>query len=219
MRLLIAAACLAALAACNEQKPAADQAREDASAWLDRELGWVRNADPAEWAAQDNLQKKHRFMSVCSLGCAVVGIGELGVRMCYADVPVEVMDKTTEAVQSDDHAALKARARAFAESYNRHALENVKASGAGTCPPAADWDGAYARVNGILDQVYSSGFRGDVSVSEQRRVFQVRLPRGATVQAVQASLCAIVEGHGLKDIAGIEAKSVDTQDDYAPLAC
>lgn len=219
MKVVVAAACLVLLAACKEQAPAADSAAEDGHAWLQRELGWVEGADPAAWVAQDGVQKKYRFMSVCSLGCEIVGVSDVTVRMCHPDVPVDVVDKTTEAVQSDRHSALKKQARTFAESYNRLMADHLKDARAGECPPPVDWDAAYTEITGVLDGAYTSGFRGDVSVIDKRRVFQVRLPRGVTVQAMHKPLCEIIGRNGLADRAGLEVKSVDTTEDYAQLAC
>jgi hypothetical protein len=139
--------------------------------------------------------------------------------MCYPDVAVVVADKTTEAVQSDRHAALKARAKAFAETYNRMMAEHLRAEGAGACPPPVDWDAAYHEIVGVLDRTYTGGFRGDVSVNDQRRVFQIRLPRAVTREDVHKPLCEIIGRYGLRDRAGLEVKSVDTQEDYAQLAC
>jgi len=210
-------ACLAVLAACTEPPPASTAA-EDADAWLDRELGWVEGADPQVMAARDQGQKHTRFMSVCSLGCAVVGVSEITVRMCHPTVIVDVVDKTTEAVQSERHTALKSQARAFAERYNAITLEHLAASGQGDCPAPVNWDGAYTEINGALDKVYSSGFRGDVHVTEQR-AFQIRLPRGVGVKEMHGPLCEIIGRHGLKDHASLDVKSVDTTEDYARLAC
>lgn len=213
------AACAFALAACKEQAPAANSAAEDADAWLQRELGWAESADPAAWAAQDRVQRNYRFMSVCGLGCAIVGVSDVTVRMCHPTVPVDVVDKTTEAVQSERHSALKKKARAFAEDYNRLMAEHLKAAGEGACPPPVNWDGAYTEITGVLDKAYTSGFRGDVSVNEKRRAFQIRLPRGVTVQAMHEPLCEIIGRNGLADRAGLEVKSVDTTEDYARLTC
>jgi hypothetical protein len=216
---IFAAACLVLLSACKEQAPAANQAVEDADAWLTQELAWVEGADPAERLAQDRAQKNHRFLSVCSLGCGIVGVSEITVRMCHPDVPVVVVDKTTEAVQSERHSALKKQARTFAETYNRLMAEQLKAAGAGACPPPVDWDAAHTEIVSVLDRTYTGGFRGDVSISDQRRMFQIRLPRGVTRDAVHKSFCEIVARNGLADRAGLEVKSVDTQEDYAQLAC
>ncbi len=216
---VLAAVCLVLLSACKEQAPAANQAAEDADAWLTQELGWVEGADPAEQLARDRAQKKLRFLSVCSLGCEVVGVSDITIRMCFPDVAVAVADKTTEAVQSERHSALKVQARAFAETYNRLMADQLKAEGAGVCPAPVDWDTAHTEIVGVLDQAYTSGFRGDVSVNDQRRVFQIRLPRGATREALHKPLCEIIGRNGLADRAGLEVKSVDTQEDYAQLAC
>jgi len=219
---LVAAGLIAAfvLAACKEQKSQSDQAADDAAAWLERELGWVREADPRIWAERDRVQKNLRFLSVCSMGCNVVGVGELTVRMCYADVPVEMADKTTEAVQSEEHTALKQRARAFAEDYNRLALDNIRAAGEGRCPASVEWDSAYAQIADAVGKAYpGQGFRGDVGVDYGRAAFQIRLPRGVSAQSVRNDLCRAVGEHGLTGRAILEAKSVETMDDYAPIAC
>lgn len=220
------------LAACSEQNseqgaeqgaPAqaqADPAAADAAAWLARELGWVEGADPAAWAARDRAQNNYRFLSVCAMGCSIVGVGETTVHMCYRDVPVDMADKTTEAVQSEAHAALKVKARAFAEDYNRLMLAALRETGRGTCPPDADWDAAYAQMTQAVDDAYpGQGFRGDVTVDYRRAAFQVRLPRGVAAADVRADLCGILARNGLAARAAIEAKSVDKMEDYAALAC
>lgn len=219
MRKIFASVCLLALAACNERAPGANPANEDAEAWLTQELGWVEGADPTERVAQDRAQKNHRFLSVCSLGCGIVGVSDITVRMCYPDIPVIVVDKTTEAVQSERHRALKARARTYAETYNRLMAEQLKAAGAGLCPSPVDWDAAHREIVSVLDQAYTGGFRGDVSISDQRRIFQIRLPRGVTREKVHKDLCEIIGRNGLAGRAAVEVKSVDTQEDYAQLAC
>ncbi|MGE3333493.1 MAG: hypothetical protein AB7I36_07610 [Rhodospirillaceae bacterium] len=213
------AVALILLTACKEQAPAADAAATDAEAWLQQELGWVEGADPAQWVKQDQAQRHYRFMSVCSLGCSIVGVGEVTVRMCHPTLPVDTVDKTTEAVQSERHAALKKQAKAFAETYNRLMAADLKAMGAGDCPPPVDWEQANTEITGMLDQVYSSGFRGDVYVHDQKRAFQIRLPRGVKVADVHKPLCDIIGRNGLKDLAALEVKSVDTTEDYAKLAC
>jgi hypothetical protein len=212
-----AAACVVLLAACREQTPTTT-AEEDGATWLDGELGWVEGADPQAMAARDQGQRHVRFMSVCSLECAIVGVSEITVRMCHPNVIVDVVDKTTEAVQSERHTALKSKARAFAEQYNAITLRHLAANGQGECPAPMNWDGAYTEIHGALDKVYSSGFRGDVHVTEQR-AFQIRLPRGVGVKEMQGPLCEIIGRHGLKDRASVQVKSVDTADDYARLAC
>jgi hypothetical protein len=218
--LFAAAVALVLLAACKEQAPAADQAAAaDAEAWLQQELGWVEGADPAQWVKQDQARRHYRFMSVCSLGCGIVGVGEVTVRMCHPTLPVDTVDKTTEAVQNERHAELKKKARAFAETYNRLMAAELKTIGAGECPPPVDWEQANSEITGMLDQVYSSGFRGDVYVHDQKRAFQIRLPRGVKVADVHKPLCEIIGRNGLKDLAALEVKSVDTTDDYATLAC
>lgn len=219
MKFVAAAVCLILLAACKEQGPAADTAATDADAWLHRELGWVEGADPAQWARQDQAQRHYRFMSVCSLGCGIVGVGEVTVRMCHPTLPVDTVDKTTEAVQSDRHAELKKQARAFAETYNRLMADQLETLGVGECPPPVDWEQANTEITGMLDQVYTSGFRGDVYAHDRKRAFQIRLPRGVKVSDVQKPLCDILGRNGLKDRAGLEVKSVDTAEDYAQLTC
>lgn len=220
MRIVFIAVSLVLLVACKEQAPAENtQAVEDADAWLTRELGWVEGADPAARAAEDRAQKNPHFLSVCSLGCAVVGVSEVTARMCYPDVPVIVVDKTTEAVQSERHTALKKQARAFAETYNRHMTAHLQTDGIGDCPPPVDWDAAHTEITALLDKVYTRGFRGDVSVIPERKTFQIRLPPGVSVASTQAPLCEIIDRNGLKGRAVVEAKSVDAQDDYAALAC
>lgn len=204
------------MAACNEPPvPAVD----DADAWLERELGWAKDADAAARLAQDRAQRNVRFLSVCGLGCAIVGVSDITVRMCYPDAEVVVVDKTTEAVQSEMHAELKKKARAFAEDYNRLMEAHLKAAGGGACPPPVNWDGAYNEIAAVLDGLYTGGFRGDISVNERRRVFQVRLPRGVSREVVQVPLCDAISRNGLADRAGIELKSVDTQEEYATLGC
>jgi hypothetical protein len=217
-RALIAAA-LVLLSACKEQAPAADQAASDANAWLQRELGWVEGADAAQWVQQDHAKKRYRFMSVCSLGCSVVGVGEVTVRMCHPALPVDTVDKTTEAVQSERHAELKKQARTFAETYNRLMAEHLKTLGVGECPPPVDWEQANTEITGLLDQIYSSGFRGDVYAHDRKRAFQIRLPRGVKAEDVHKPLCDIIGRNGLKDRAALEVKSVDTTEDYAELTC
>ncbi len=96
---------------------------------------------------------------------------------------------------------------------------DLKAMGAGECPPPVDWEQANTEITGMLDQVYSSGFRGDVYVHDQKRAFQIRLPRGVKVADVHKPLCDIIGRNGLKDLAALEVKSVDTTEDYAKLAC
>ena len=219
MRAVFIAASLALLVACKEQAPAANtQAVEDADAWLTRELGWVEGADPAARAAEDRVRNRPHFLSVCSLGCAVVGVSEVTARMCYPDVPVIVVDKTTEAVQSERHAALKKQARAFAETYNQRMAEQLRADGIGDCPPV-DWDTTHTDITALLDKAYTKGFRGDVSLIPDRKVFQIRLPPGVSVASTQAPLCEIIGRNGLKGRAAVEVKSVDVQDDYAALVC
>ena len=211
-----AAVCAVLLAACQEQNPTTTAA-EDADAWLDRELGWVERADPQAMAVQDQGQRHIRFMSVCSLGCAIVGVSEITVRMCHPNVSVDVVDKTTEAVQSE-RTALKTKARAFAEQYNAIMLRHLAARGQGDCPAPVNWDGAYTEIHDALDKIYSRGFRGDVHVTAQR-AFQIRLPRGVGIKEMHAPLCDIIGRHGLQDRASLEVKSVDTTENYARLAC
>ncbi len=218
-RALVAAVALVLLASCKEQAPAVDNAAADAEAWLQQELGWVENANPAQWVKQDQAQRHYRFMSVCSLGCGIVGVGEVTVRMCHPTLPVDTVDKTTEAVQNERHAELKKKAKAFAETYNRLMAADLKTMGVGECPPPVDWEQANTEITGLLDQVYSSGFRGDVYVHDQKRAFQIRLPRGVKAADVHKPLCDIIGRNGLKDIAALEVKSVDTTEDYAKLAC
>lgn len=220
MRAVFIAASLVLLVACKEQAPAENtQGLEDAEVWLTRELGWVEGADPAARAAEDRAQKSPHFLSVCSLGCAVVGVSEVTARMCYPEVPVIVVDKTTEAVQSERHAALKTQARAFAETYNRLMAEHLRADGLGACPSPVDWDAAHTEITTLLDKAYTRGFRGDISVIHERKAFQIRLPPGVSVASMQAPLCEIIGRNGLKDLASVEVKSVDAQDDYAALSC
>jgi hypothetical protein len=219
MKRAIAAVCIVLLAACNEEKPAPNEAATDADAWLTQELGWVEGADPAERVAQDRAQNNLRFLSVCSLGCAIVGVSDITVRMCYPNITVAIVDKTTEAVQSERHAALKKEARAFAETYNRLMADQLKASGGGACPPPVDWDAAYNEIVAVLDRTYTGGFHGDVSLNERRHVFQIRLPRAVTREDVNKPLCEIVARNGLRDRAILEVKGVDTQEDYAALSC
>lgn len=214
--LVLALAACALLTACTEQT---DPAAEDADLWLKRELGWVEGPDAVSRIAEDVALKNYRFLSVCGLGCAVVGVSEIAVRMCFPDVEVVVVDKTTEAVQSERHAELKKKAKAFAQDYNRRMAAHLKALGAGACPPPVDWETANDEITAMLDQLYTGGFRGDVYVNERSRAFQIRLPRGVATADVRAALCDIVGRNGLKDRAGLEVKSVDTQEDYAHLAC
>lgn len=220
MRAVFIAASLVLLVSCKEQAPAENtQAVEDADAWLTRELGWVEGADPAARAAEDRAQKSPHFLSVCSLGCAIVGVSDVTARMCYPDVPVIVVDKTTEAVQSERHTALKKQARVFAETYNQLMAAHLRADGIGDCPPPVDWDAAHTDITALLDKAYTKGFRGDVSLIPDRKAFQIRLPPGVSVASMQAPLCEIIGRNGLNDRAAVEVKSVDLQDDYAALAC
>lgn len=209
----------AAFAACNEPAPAGGEAAQDADAWLARELGWVEGADATSRAAQDHARNEHRFLSVCGVGCSVVGVSDITVRMCFPQVAVVIVDKTTEAVQSERHAEMKKQARAFAEAYNRLTEANLRSLEKGSCPPAVDWDRASTEIAAVLDRIYTSGFRGDVYVSDQRRAFQVRLPRGASREDVRTPMCDILKRNGLVDRATLEVKGVDVQEDYAPLAC
>ncbi|MGE4063430.1 MAG: hypothetical protein AB7E79_08680 [Rhodospirillaceae bacterium] len=218
-RFLIPLMLMTAVSGCKEQTPPQHQAAEDADRWLNRELGWVEGADAPTRAAQDASLKQYRFLSVCSLGCGVVGVSDVAVRMCHPDVEVVVVDKTTEAVQSERHSDLKKRAKSFAEDYNRRMIDHLKSLGEGACPAPVDWPKANSEITAMLDRLYTGGFRGDVYVSDRRRAFQIRLPRGVAAADVRAPLCDIVARNGLKDRAGLEVKSVDAQEDYAQLTC
>lgn len=216
---LVTLAIAVLLTACKEQAPPVNQAAEDADVWLERELGWVNGADVPDRIKKDTAQKTYRFLSVCGLGCSIVGVSEVTVRMCHPDVDVVMADKTTDAVQSEKHAELKQKAKVFAEDYNRMMAAHLKSIGAGACPAPVDWETANSEIGAMLDQLYTGGFRGDVYVSDQRRMFQIRLPRGVRSADVRGPLCDIVGRNGLKDRAGLEVKSVDAQEDYAQLAC
>ena len=208
--------CVLSLAACKDQAPTTSA---DAEAWLARELGWVEGADPVRRAADDRARKSYRFLSVCSLGCEIVGVSDVTLRMCYPDVDVVMADKTTQAVQSDRHAALKRKARDFAETYNRLVVGYLKANGEGACPPQADWDAAFKEISAALSAASTGGFGGDLHANDRRRVFQVRLPRGVSADSMKSAFCEILARSGLEGHAGLEVKSVDAQEEYAALDC
>src|SRR5208282_4380969 len=104
-RIAIVAILSVTLFACN-----APSTLQKDSAKIEQKMAWLDKADPVQMAAQDIAKMHYRFFSVCGYSCSTVGVGTLTKERCFASVPVEIIEGTSDAVLSIEHKRLINRA-------------------------------------------------------------------------------------------------------------
>jgi hypothetical protein len=170
----------------------------------EEQLAWVERAAPAVFFDQDIRAGLFRFFSVCDYSCDVRGLGHLNYTRCYSTAArLQVIEGTSDVIESSRHEELQQKAFSFASQYNQLLTKRLDALGKRACPPGEDWDSLLRALSEHIWKMTPEPPTASVAASDKPiadgQDFKIHIPNASQFShGAQSSICAIVTESGIR---------------------